>query len=98
LHWFLEGDNHRRKNLEGLAIGLSIEEIYYIDLEKLSHVDVLKLIKPILEEPAIKKVGHDMKELLVFLKTEDVQILNIGFDTYIAAYILEPSESKYDIY
>lgn len=57
----------------------------------------VKALKDILQDEEIKKYGHDLKAFIKYLKTVDIQIKGIAFDTMIAAYILEPTRSSYRI-
>lgn len=97
IDWLMDGKDHRRKKLQGLAIGIK-EELFYIDLERINVQQVLKELKVIFESLEIKKVGHNMKELMVFLFNYGIQLKGLEFDTYIAAYILEPSDAKYHLH
>ena len=97
LHWLLDGENDRRKKLQGFAIGIK-DELFLIDLEQLDAHLVLQKFKTLFESDEIKKIGHNMKEWMTFLLMHDIQLNGLEFDSYIAAYILEPSEAKYDLH
>lgn len=87
---------------EILGISLSFEEgvSYYIPIayenslfssQCISKKDALKLLKPVLENEKIQKVGQNIKyDIIVFLE-EGIELNNISFDTMLAGYILEPS-------
>ncbi len=51
----------------------------------------------VLVDPAIKKIGHDLKTIKLFLKKEDLALEGLDFDTMIAAYLLNPSKSSYSL-
>jgi len=53
-----------------------------------SHRHWLKKIKPILEDPKIKKTGHHLKYDYEILMQNDIALQGIGFDTLLAAYLL----------
>lgn len=97
LQWLLEGSGHRKKVLVGLAIGRKDGQLYLVDLERLEILEVLKEMKEVFESKEIKKIGHNLKELSVYLFLYNIQLKGLEFDTYIAAYLLEPSENKYDL-
>lgn len=97
IHWALEGKGQRRKELQCLVLGFKKGDLCYVDLDRLDVELVLAELRGIFEESTIGKAGHNLKELLVFLFHHDIQLEGIDFDTYISAYILEPSESKYDL-
>ncbi len=53
--------------------------------------------KEILEDADIKKYGHDLKNLIVYLKGKGISIKGIAFDTMIAAYVVDPSRDTYTV-
>ncbi|MFH1269936.1 MAG: DNA polymerase I [Candidatus Omnitrophota bacterium] len=54
-------------------------------------------LKNILSDPEIKKIGHDLKGLKVSLSKADVALEGLYFDAMVAAYLLNPSKSGYDL-
>lgn len=97
IQWLIDHNGHRKKDLQGLAIGLNADGLYYIDLKQLESGKVLKEMKDIFESEDIKKTGHNLKELSVLLYLHDIHLAGLEFDSYIAAYLLEPSDNKYDL-
>ncbi|HHT51438.1 MAG TPA: DNA polymerase I [Eubacteriaceae bacterium] len=97
LNWYLEGENHRKKTIQAIAIGLE-KKFYYIDLDSIDKEYILQELRPVLENKDIKKICHNGKEIMVFLLANDIKLRGLEFDTYIAAYILDPSESRYDLH
>jgi len=51
---------------------------------------VLEKLKPILENPKIKKVGHNIKYDLLAFKKAGIDVDGIYFDTMIASYVTNP--------
>ena len=51
---------------------------------------VIKLLKPILEDKNIKKVGQNIKYDYLIMRNYGVEIENIFFDSMIGSYILDP--------
>lgn len=45
----------------------------------------------------IRKISHNVKDLMRLLQAENLPICGFVFDTALAAYLLEPTESSYDI-
>ena len=58
---------------------------------------VFDKLKPILEDPEIKKVGQNIKYDFIVLKNEGVQLQGIAFDTMIASYLLNPSSRAHNM-
>ncbi len=59
--------------------------------------DIIKTLKPVFENKAIKKIGHDVKQDMHTLIKWGVNLKGVDFDTMIAAYVLNPTSSSYDI-
>ena len=57
----------------------------------------LALLKPVLEDAAIPKVGHDLKFAAVALGRLDVALAGIELDTMLAAYLLDAARSSQDL-
>jgi DNA polymerase I len=51
----------------------------------------------LMEDSRISKAGHDIKQEVLLLKSMDIEINNIGFDTMLAAYVLDPSKNSSSI-
>lgn len=60
--------------------------------ESLNIYEVLLLIKPMLENPAIKKVGQNIKFDTFIFKRHDVNIYPIYFDSMVASYLIDPDQ------
>jgi DNA polymerase-1 len=57
----------------------------------------LELIKPILENPEIKKIGHNIKFDLESLGTAGIKLKGISFDTMIASYLINPGSRQHNL-
>ena len=71
-----------------------------IDFEKIYAEDSIKsieLLKNVMESDKIKKVIHDGKNFVTFLNKNNIDIKEFDFDTAIAAYLLDSSQSKYNL-
>ncbi len=82
------------------AVGVSVSDRqkgFYFDMTGglLSEIAVADL-KPVFESKQ-PKIIHNCKDEIVYLAGYGISLENIVFDTAVAAYILEPSRSKYDI-
>ena len=54
-------------------------------------------LKALFENRTIKKQTHDIKPVLSALHKMDIAVKNIGFDTMLAAYLLNPSANSYAV-
>ena len=59
--------------------------------------DVLRVLRPVLEDPAIEKVGHDLKFDTVVLAQHGIRIEGLGLDTMLASYLLDATRSDHPL-
>lgn len=91
--------------LAGMSFSTSLEKASYIPLthsyigvpEQLPKEFVIKRIKPILENPEIKKAGHNIKHDIRVLRNEGIELKGIAFDIMIADYLLNPNKPDHGI-
>lgn len=58
---------------------------------------VLAELKPILEDPAVRKVGHNIKFDMLVLETLGVRVEGVEFDTMVAGYVLR-ADGQHDLH
>jgi len=61
-----------------------------------SSISVPK-VKPLLENPGIKKIGQNIKYDLLVLRRAGIELRGISFDTMIASYLINPSERRHNM-
>lgn len=81
-------------NAELVAISVAMKpkeafSIYCIG-EKLTRDYVVNAMKPILENPAQKKIGQNFKYDFLVFKNYGITVSPISFDTMLASYVLNP--------
>jgi DNA polymerase I len=57
----------------------------------------LDVLRPVLEDPAIKKVGHDLKFDAIVLARHGVAMQGLETDTMIASYLVDANRSSHPI-
>lgn len=57
----------------------------------------ISMIKPLLENPDLKKIGQNIKYDLIVLKNANINLKGIFFDTMIASYLINPSERRHNM-
>ena len=79
---------------EGQAVYVPIrsEEGRHLD-----QADVLARLKPILEDPAIGKFGHNLKYDALVLRGAGIKLAGVQLDTMVADYLLSPGERNHSI-
>lgn len=82
-------------NLVGMSFCFKEEKAYYVPTghnkgKQLDKQKVLACLKPVLENPKIGKVGHNLKFDYQILQRNGVNLSPIVFDTMIAAFLINP--------
>ncbi len=76
-----------------MSFAIKAREAYTIDFRHtLSMQEALQHLKPILENPNIRKVGQNVKYDYIVLKNYDITLAPPYFDTMLASYVLNPDE------
>jgi DNA polymerase-1 len=57
----------------------------------------LPLLQPLLEDPAIRKYGHDLKFAAVHLARLGVNLAGITFDSMLASYLLDATRGRHGL-
>jgi DNA polymerase-1 len=92
-----------RATLVGIAISTATSRARYIPLGhegfgggfSMPTGEALALLAPLLTDPAIEKIGHDLKADLIVLGRHGVDVQNpSGFDTMIASYLVDANRSS----
>ncbi len=82
----------------GISFCLKEAESFYVPvMGKKIIKNALKELKPIFEDPGIKKIGQNIKYEKIILKKEKIDLKGIIFDTMLASYLLNPSEFRHDL-
>ena len=93
-----ETDNldYMAANLVGISFALENGEAAYLPLQldylgarkTLEKTTALALLKPILENPAIQKVGQNFKYDLTIFARNGIDVQGVAFDTMLESYVL----------
>jgi DNA polymerase-1 len=83
----------------GIAFSTKAGVSAYVDLEKFSSgVDVaLGTLREVLSNGLIEKSIHDLKRAVGLLDRFKIDLEGVRDDTFIAAYLLDPNRSKYEL-
>lgn len=93
----LDGDRALYSNAVAIALSSGDKKIHYIDINENNEKKVFEALRDIFEDKNIKKIGHDLKSDIIYLLKNDISLKDINFDSEIAKYILNPSDSSYKI-
>ena len=98
IYYLIDKVNNFDNKLIGLAMSCEVENSVFIKFnDSVNEGEFLKSFKDIFETKNIKKYGHEMKNFIVYLKTNGINLEGLSFDSMIAAYLLNPSSSTYTI-
>ena len=97
--------NPMEAKLVGFSFALKPDEAFYIPCrhsylgapEQLDLAFVLERLKPVLENPQIKKVGQNIKYDWIVLKRHGANMEGVFFDTMLASYLLDPSKRAHNL-
>ena len=86
----------------GLAFSTTARSASYVPLARggldlmpsLDGETVFGTLRPILEDPEVRKVGHDLKRDMLWLATHAVRLQGLELDTMIASYLLNPDATR----
>ena len=92
-------------DLVGISLAYAPHQAYYVPVghqpekapEQLSLSWVLEQLKPILENPTIKKVGQNIKYEWIVLKRYGIELQGIQCDTMVASYLLNPTKHNHNL-
>ncbi len=92
-------------DLVGISLACAPHQAYYVPVghqpekapEQLSLSWVLEQLKPVLENPAIKKVGQNIKYEWIVLKRYGIELRGIHCDTMVASYLLNPTKHNHNL-
>ena len=91
--------------LVGLSFAVKAHQAYYIPCRhnylgapaQLDLQAVLDRLKPVLENPQVKKIGQNIKYDWIVLKRHGINLAGVVFDTMLASYLLNPSKRAHNL-
>lgn len=93
----------RLAKLVGYALSFAEGKAYYLPVRGpagdnlLDEELVAEKLKTVLENPAIAKVGQNLKYDIVVLRGQGIELRGIVFDTMVASYLLEAGERTHNL-
>jgi DNA polymerase-1 len=94
-----------RARLVGMSFALEPDEAFYLPLRhdypgapaQISVARALARLRPVLEDPKIRKIGQNIKYDTIVLRREGVALSGIDLDTMVLSYLLEPNWGKHNL-
>jgi len=81
----------------GKAAYLPLRHSYAGVPEQLNFEQTMARLKPILENPALKKVGQNLKYDAIVLKHHGIELQGIEYDTMLESYVTEAGLTRHDM-
>jgi DNA polymerase-1 len=97
--------NPMQAELVGLSFAICAHQAFYIPCahnylgapDQLNLNTVLNRLKPVLENPAIEKIGQNIKYDWMVLSRYGIDLAGVAFDTMLASYLLDPSKRAHNL-
>jgi DNA polymerase-1 len=93
----------RSAEIVGYALGWQPGQAFYIPVRGpagervLDPVATANALRPILEDPAVAKIGQNLKYDMIALRSAGIALRGIAFDTMIADYLLDSGERTHNL-
>ena len=82
----------REAELVGLAFSVTSHKGFYVPVRPGNVSATLERFRPVFEDPAIEKIGHNLKFDLNVLYTQGITVKGELFDTFLAHSLVEPGQ------
>ena len=105
LHVLADSLDAMRSVVVGVALSAAPRHGRYVPLRHqafptepgLDPATALRLLRPLLGDPAVRKVGHDLKADILALAQADAPVDGLDVDTMIASYLLDATRSTHQL-
>ncbi len=93
----------RWAELVGFSFSWKAGEGYYLPVRapdgesRLDLGETLAALRPALENPAIRKIGQNIKYDLVVLRSAGIHVAGVEFDTMVASFLIDAGERNHNL-
>lgn len=94
----------RQARLVGISAAVDPQHAWYIPVgheiepgRNLDREQVLAALRPLLEDPAVAKVGQNLKYDIQVFRGHGVELRGVAFDSMVAAYVIDPGRRAYGL-
>lgn len=94
------GRNPLSDSIVGIALCKEKGKSYYVPVRHSGQCnvqDALTILTPVLEDPAVAKVGHNLKYDMLMLRQEGIHVRGMLYDTMVASYLLNPIKPDHSL-
>ncbi len=97
--------NYMDAEIVGVSFAIATGKAAYVPLhhdypgapDQLDRQEILTRLKPLLEDPDKKKLGHHLKYDAHVLRNHGIELRGIAFDTMLESYVLDSTASRHDM-
>jgi len=97
--------NYMQAEIVGVSFSITAGEAAYVPLAhdysgapaQLARDEVLARLKPLLEDPARAKLGHNLKYDMSVLANHGIALAGVRYDTMLESYVLNSTASRHDM-
>lgn len=95
--------DYRTAQMVGFSVAFDAHDAYYVPFthdydgapQQLNREQILAQLKPILENPAIEKIGHHLKYDAHIFANHGIHLQGWFFDSMLASYVLNASATRH---
>ncbi|MCU0243792.1 MAG: DNA polymerase I [Acidobacteria bacterium] len=100
-----DGPAPTRARLVGLSFSMAPGEAFYVPVghdylgapAQVPKARALEILRPVLEDPRVRKTGQNIKFDLIVLEREGVRLAGLDKDTMVLSYLLEPNWGRHNL-
>jgi len=84
----------------GIALCKEKGKSYYVPVRHNGPCNIqeaLSILMPVLEDPAVAKIGHNLKYDMLLLRQEGIHVRGRLYDTMVASYLLNPIKPDHSL-
>ncbi len=95
--------NPRKAEIVGYSVSFEPGTGYYLPVRGpegervLDGGQVADALRPILQDPTVAKIGQNLKYDMVVLRSVDIRLAGVQFDTMVASYLLDAGERSHNL-
>jgi len=93
----------RWAEIVGYSLAWKEDEAWYVPVRsppgepRLEPQEAARLLRPVLENPAIEKVGQNLKYDMIVLRSAGIWLKGVAFDTMVASYLLDAGQRNHNL-
>ncbi|GER92838.1 DNA polymerase I [hot springs metagenome] len=94
------GKNPLSDSVVGIALCKEKGKAYYVPIRHVHNTnipDALNILKGVLEDESISKIGHNLKYDILILRQEGIHVKGRLYDTMLASYLLNPNKPDHSL-